>query len=78
MPRIVRSSLIQAANAAPPDAPLAKVKQAMMDKHETYIAQATAGQSSLRGLKGSFRYMYFLATTYCGSSSPSRFGGNRG
>src|SRR5258706_9170382 len=33
MPRIVRSSLIQATNVAPPSASLAETKKAMVDKH---------------------------------------------
>ncbi|MFZ0820064.1 MAG: nitrilase-related carbon-nitrogen hydrolase [Candidatus Acidiferrales bacterium] len=61
MPRIVRSSLIQAANAAPPDAPLAKVKQAMMDKHETYIAQAAQAGSQITCLQEIFYGPYFCA-----------------
>ncbi|HEV3218318.1 MAG TPA: nitrilase-related carbon-nitrogen hydrolase [Candidatus Acidoferrales bacterium] len=61
MPRIVRSSLIQAANAAPPDAPLAKVKQAMMDKHETYIAQAAQAGSQVTCLQEIFYGPYFCA-----------------
>lgn len=40
MPRLVRCSLIQAANVAPVERPLAEVKRAMMEKHETYIAQS--------------------------------------
>jgi N-carbamoylputrescine amidase len=61
MPRIVRSSLIQAANAAPPDAPLPKVKQAMMDKHETYIAQAAQAGSQITCLQEIFYGPYFCA-----------------
>ena len=40
MPRIVRCSLIQAANVASPDLPLEQVKKAMLDKHVAYIDQA--------------------------------------
>jgi beta-ureidopropionase len=61
MPRIVRSSLIQAANAAPPDAPLPKVKQAMMDKHEAYIAQAAQAGSQITCLQEIFYGPYFCA-----------------
>ncbi len=61
MPRIVRSSLIQAANVAPPDAPLAKVKQAMMEKHETYIAQAAQAGSQITCLQEIFYGPYFCA-----------------
>ncbi len=61
MPRIVRSSLIQAANAAPPDAPLAKVKQMMMEKHEIYIAQAAQAGSQITCLQEIFYGPYFCA-----------------
>src|ERR1039458_7666910 len=37
MARIVRCSLIQATNAAPPDASLEVAKKAMVDKHVAYI-----------------------------------------
>ena len=40
MSRIVRCSLIQASNAAPPDASLEDTKQAMIDKHLGLIRQA--------------------------------------
>src|ERR1039457_4938535 len=40
MARIVRCSLIQATNAAPPDAALEVTKKAMVDKHVAYIEQA--------------------------------------
>jgi len=40
MSRIIRCSLIQATNAAPPDASLEATKKAMLDKHATYIRQA--------------------------------------
>ena len=40
MPRLVRCALIQASNVAAADRPLAEIRQAMMDKHEAYIAQA--------------------------------------
>ncbi len=33
MPRIIRCSLIQASNAAPPEASLEATKQAMIEKH---------------------------------------------
>ena len=37
MHRIVRCSLIQAANAASPDLPLDQVKKAMIDKHQDAV-----------------------------------------
>ena len=42
MPRIVRCSLIQATNAAPPEASLEATKKAVVDKHVDYIRQAAA------------------------------------
>jgi beta-ureidopropionase len=61
MPRIVRCSLIQAANVAGTDQPLAKVKQAMMEKHETYIAQAAKAGSQITCLQEIFYGPYFCA-----------------
>ena len=40
MSRIVRCSLIQASNAAPPEASLEATKSAMVEKHVAYIQQA--------------------------------------
>ncbi len=61
MPRIVRCSLIQASNVGRPDQPLAEVKQAMIDKHETYIAQAAAAGSQITCLQEIFYGPYFCA-----------------
>jgi len=61
MPRIVRCSLIQAANVAPADSPLKKVKQAMMEKHEAYIAQAAKGGAQITCLQEIFYGPYFCA-----------------
>ncbi len=61
MPRIVRCSLIQASNAGQPEQTLAQVKQAMMDKHETYIAQAAAAGSQITCLQEIFYGPYFCA-----------------
>jgi beta-ureidopropionase len=61
LPRIVRCSLIQASNAGQPDQSLAQVKQAMMDKHETYIAQAAAAGSQITCLQEIFYGPYFCA-----------------
>ena len=44
MSRIVRCSLIQATNAAPPEASLEVTKKAMIDKHVAYIEQAADGR----------------------------------
>jgi len=61
MPRIVRCSLIQASNVGRPEQSLAEVKQAMMDKHETYIAQAAAAGSQITCLQEIFYGPYFCA-----------------
>ena len=61
MPRIVRCSLIQASNVGQVDQSLAQVKQAMMDKHETYIAQAAAAGSQITCLQEIFYGPYFCA-----------------
>lgn len=61
MPRLVRCSLIQATNVAPPDRPLAEVKRAMMDKHLGYIQQAAAAGSQIVCLQEIFYGPYFCA-----------------
>jgi beta-ureidopropionase len=61
MPRIVRCSLIQAANAASADLPLAQIKKAMMDKHVEYIAQAAKGGAQITCLQEIFYGPYFCA-----------------
>jgi len=61
MPRIVRCSLIQAANAAPPDASLAITKQAMLDKHVAYVEQAARDGAQLVCLQEIFYGPYFCA-----------------
>ena len=61
MPRIVRCSLIQAANAAPANLPLAQIKKAMMDKHVDYIAQAAKGGAQITCLQEIFYGPYFCA-----------------
>jgi beta-ureidopropionase len=61
MPRIVRCSLIQAANAAPANLPLAQIKKAMMDKHIDYIAQAAKGGAQITCLQEIFYGPYFCA-----------------
>ena len=47
MSRIVRCSLIQASNAALPDASLESTKKAMIDKHVTYVGQAAAAGAQI-------------------------------
>src|SRR6266852_2804207 len=61
MPRLVRCSLIQAANVAPVERPLDEVKRAMMEKHETYIAQAAQAGSQIACLQEIFYGPYFCA-----------------
>ena len=61
MPRIVRCSLIQAANAAPPDASLSATKQAMIDKHVAYIEQAARAGAQIVCLQEIFYGPYFCA-----------------
>jgi beta-ureidopropionase len=61
MPRVVRCSLIQAANAASPDLPLAQVKQAMLDKHVAYIDQAAKAGAQIICLQEIFYGPYFCA-----------------
>jgi N-carbamoylputrescine amidase len=61
MPRIVRCSLIQASNAAPPDASLAATKQAMIDKHVALIGQAAAAGAQIVCLQEIFYGPYFCA-----------------
>jgi N-carbamoylputrescine amidase len=61
MPRVVRCALIQAANIAPPDSPLDRVKSAMLEKHEVYIAQAAASGAQITCLQEIFYGPYFCA-----------------
>src|SRR3982751_1979159 len=61
MSRIVRCSLIQATNAAPPDSSLAATKQAILDKHVAYIEQAAAAGAQIVCLQEIFYGPYFCA-----------------
>ena len=61
VPRIVRCSLIQAANAAPPDAALDATKKAMIDKHVVYIEQAVKSGAQIVCLQEIFYGPYFCA-----------------
>jgi N-carbamoylputrescine amidase len=61
MPRIVRCSLIQAANVAGPDTPLPVVKERMIEKHLAYIKQAADDGSQLVCLQEIFTGPYFCA-----------------
>jgi len=61
MPRLVRCSLIQATNATSPDLPLEQVKQAMIEKHLGYIAQAASAGARIVCLQEIFYGPYFCA-----------------
>jgi beta-ureidopropionase len=61
MPRVVRCSLIQAANAAPPNLPLDDVKKAMIDKHLVLLKQAADAGAQLVCLQEIFYGPYFCA-----------------
>ena len=61
MSRIVRCSLIQASNAAPPDASLEATKKAMLDKHVEYIGQAADAGAQIVCLQEIFYGPYFCA-----------------
>ena len=61
MPRIVRCSLIQAANVVSPDQPLERVKQAMVDKHVNYIEKAAGSGAQIICLQEIFYGPYFCA-----------------
>jgi N-carbamoylputrescine amidase len=61
MHRIVRCSLIQAANAASPDLPLDQVKKAMIDKHVAYVDQAAQAGAQIICLQEIFYGPYFCA-----------------
>ncbi len=61
MPRIVRCSLIQASNAAPPEASLADTKQIMIEKHLGFIRQAAEAGAQIVCLQEIFYGPYFCA-----------------
>ena len=61
MPRIVRSGLIQATLCEPATSPVAKIKQAMIDKHEALIAQAVEKGCQIVCLQELFYGPYFPA-----------------
>src|SRR5471030_708937 len=61
MSRIVRCSLIQASNAAPPDASLESTKKIMIDKHVAYIQQAAEAGAQICCLQEIFYGPYFCA-----------------
>jgi N-carbamoylputrescine amidase len=61
MSRVVRCSLIQAANVASAGQPLEVVKRAMIEKHEGYIAQAAQAGAQIICLQEIFYGPYFCA-----------------
>jgi len=61
MSRVVRCSLIQAANVVSPDAPLPEIKDRMIEKHLGYIRQAAEAGSRLTCLQEIFYGPYFCA-----------------
>ncbi|MDR3677745.1 MAG: nitrilase-related carbon-nitrogen hydrolase [Acidobacteriota bacterium] len=61
MPRIIRCSLIQASNAAPPGASLEITKQAMIEKHLGLIRQAAEAGAQIVCLQEIFYGPYFCA-----------------
>jgi N-carbamoylputrescine amidase len=61
MPRIIRCSLIQASNVAPPEASLEVTKQAMIEKHLGLIRQAADAGAQIVCLQEIFYGPYFCA-----------------
>lgn len=61
MSRLVRCSLIQARNSEPPESPLEKIKQSMIDKHVAMIRKAAADHAQIICLQEIFYGPYFCA-----------------
>jgi beta-ureidopropionase len=61
MPRIVRCSLVQAANAAGPESSLECTKKAMIDKHVAFVEQAARAGAQIVCLQEIFYGPYFCA-----------------
>ena len=61
MARIVRGALIQATLCEPATSPVAKIKQAMIDKHVDLIAQAADKGAQIVCLQELFYGPYFCA-----------------
>src|SRR5215471_4607570 len=59
--RLVRCSLIQAANAAAPDSSLEATKKIMVDKHVGYIERAAKDSAQIVCLQEIFYGPYFCA-----------------
>jgi N-carbamoylputrescine amidase len=61
MPRIVRGGLIQATICEPATSPVAKIKAAMIEKHDALIAQAVGRDAQIVCLQELFYGPYFCA-----------------
>ena len=61
MPRLLRCSLIQAANCASVDLPNAQIKQAMIDKHLGHLRRAAEAGAQIVCLQELFYGPYFCA-----------------
>jgi N-carbamoylputrescine amidase len=61
MPRVTRAALIQAGIDEPTDAPLARIKQSMVDKHVALIADAADKGAQVCCLQELFYGPYFCA-----------------
>jgi N-carbamoylputrescine amidase len=61
MPRVTRAALIQASNDEPADAPIEKIKQAMIDKHVELIARAASDGARICCMQELFCGPYFPA-----------------
>ena len=73
MPRIVRCGLIQASNLKGPEAGLAAIKKAMIDKHVKLIAEAARQGARILCLQELFYGPYFCAeqeTKWYGLTEP--------
>ena len=61
MPRVVRGALIQATLCEPATSPVAKIKEAMLEKHVALIAQAAGRGAQVVCLQELFTGPYFCA-----------------
>ena len=66
MARIVRGGLIQATLSEPATSPVAKIKQAMIEKHEAMIAKAAADGAQIVCFRSCF-----TGPTFVPNSKPS-------
>jgi len=61
MPRVVRGGLIQATLCEPATAPVERIKQAMIEKHEALLATAAGRGAQIVCLQELFYGPYFCA-----------------